>query len=155
MLSLEAVDAALVSHGLYDKARNASGKGVVHQYEPRAAGSNAIVIDHATGLTWQRGGSAGITRDNAERYIERLNAERFAGLTVWRLPTLEEAMSLIEPEARDGFHIDPVFMRGVNVIWTADRVTDGRGLVIYFSDGILSPERVEFNAWVRAVLTSP
>lgn len=151
ILSGDAIDAMLVSHGFYDKARNAGGRGVAHQYEQQAIGGRAIVLDHATGLMWQRGGSDTMTLDRTGRYIERLNTERFAGFGDWRLPTLEEAMSLVAPEAHDRFHIDPVFTSGVNFIWTADRAADGRGLVIYFSDGMLSPERAEFNAWVRAV----
>ena len=103
------------------------------------------------GLTWNWARSASMTLGEAERYIRGLNAESFAGFSDWRLPTLEEAMSLMEPAARDQLHVDPVFARGVNFIWTADRVADGRGLVIYFYDGILRPERIEFNAGVRAI----
>jgi uncharacterized protein DUF1566 len=151
ILSPGAIDTMLVNHGFYDKTRNSGGRGVVHQYEPRAIGDATIVLDRATGLTWQRGGSEAMRLDDAGRYVERINAERFAGFGDWRLPTLEEAMSLMEPEARGQVHIDPVFTRGVNFIWTADRAADGRGLVVYFYDGMVSSERSEFNARVRAV----
>ncbi|MFH0341304.1 MAG: TIR domain-containing protein [Chromatiales bacterium] len=145
------VNSMLVNHGFYDKIRNASGKGIVHKYEPQAIGDAVVVLDHATGLMWQKGGSDPMTLADAENYISRLNAERFAGFSEWRLPTLEEAMSLMEPQAYDELHIAQVFQRGVNFIWTVDRTTDGRAWVLYFYDGILSPEDVKFNAWVRAV----
>jgi hypothetical protein len=151
-LSGGAIDAMLVTHGFYDKSRNAAGKGVPHQYAAQAVGDATIVLDHATGLTWQRGGSnLPMIHDRTKSYIAQLNTERFAGFGDWRLPTLEEAMSLMEPAAHDRVHIDPVFARGVNFIWTADRTEDDRGLVIYFYDGWLRSESFQFNAWVRAV----
>jgi len=151
ILSNDTVNAMLVTHGFYDKIRNASGKGITHQYEPQAIGDEVVVLDHATGLMWQKEGSGALTLADADKDIRRLNAERFAGFSDWRLPTLEEAMSLMEPQAHDGSHIARVFTRGSNFIWTADRASDGRGWVLYFYDGILSPEKGEFNAWVRGV----
>jgi hypothetical protein len=87
----------------------------------------------------------------AETYVGGLNAERFAGFGNWRLPTLEEAMSLMEPQAFDGVHFTPVFRRSQSFIWTGDRVTNGRSWVLYFHDGTLGAENPNFNAWVRAV----
>jgi hypothetical protein len=111
-----------------------------------------MVTERTTGLMWQQRGSSTMTFDRTEEYIEELNRARFGGFDDWRLPTLEEAMSLLDPDASDGSHLSRLFTRGnVNFIWTADRARDGRGWVVYFSDGMLSPERLEFNAWARAV----
>lgn len=55
-------------------------------------------------------------------------------------------MALMEFPANDGMHIDPVFLRGINFIWTADRAPDGSGFVVYFYDGVLSTERADFSA---------
>jgi hypothetical protein len=150
-LSSEMINAMLVKYGFYDKARNAGGKGIAHQYDPQAVGDAVVVIDRATGLMWQKTGSSPMTRANAEKYIGGLNAERFAGFNNWRLPTAEEVASLTEPHAQDGFHIGAVFQRGINFIWTADRAPDGRAWVLYFQDGLLAAESTAFNAWVRAV----
>lgn len=150
-LSSNQVDVMLVKQGLYDKTRNASGKGVVHQYEPQIAGDEVVIVDHATGLMWLKGGFDAMDLTDAASNINRLNAEIFAGFNDWRLPTLEEAMTLMEPQAHDNFHIDPVFQKGVNFIWTADRTPNGRGWVVYFHDGILAAENIEFNAWTRPV----
>ena len=155
MLSGDAIDAMLVAQGYYDQRRNPAGRGVAHQYESKVVEAAPVVLDHATGLTWNRQISVSTTLAAADRYIQGLNKERLAGFGDWRLPTLEEAMSLMEPTPHDGFHLDPVFPRGPSFIWTADRLADGRGLVIYFADGILSPESPEFNAWVRAVRSTP
>lgn len=150
-LSSDKVNTMLVKHDFYDKIRNASGKGVTHKYKPQAIADAVVVIDHATRLMWQKKGSEPMTLNKAENYISHLNTKTFAGFSDWRLPTLEEAMSLMEPQAYDKFHIAPVFHRGVNFIWTADRTPDGRGWMLYFFDGYLNAEQPGFNAWVRAV----
>jgi len=88
----------------------------------------------------------------AKQYINRLNAEKFSGFNDWRLPTLEEAMSLMEPEVSDRVHINEVFERGgVNFIWTSDRTNDGRIFILYFYDGEIGLEPGGFNAWVLVV----
>ncbi|MGR9085711.1 MAG: TIR domain-containing protein [Gammaproteobacteria bacterium] len=150
-LSGSQVDVMLVKRGFYDKLRNGGGKGLAHQYEHRVAGDAVVVVDHATGLMWLKGGLDAMVLDAAGCAIDRLNAENFAGFSDWRIPTLEEAMSLMEPEAHAAFHIDPVFQRGLNFIWTSDMAPDGRGWVVYFHDGILAAESIEFNAWIKPV----
>jgi hypothetical protein len=155
ILSGDAIDAMLLTRGFYDKRRNPGGKGVAHQYDAQVIDGTPVVLDRATGLAWHRRGSDTMTLAAAEGYVQQLNKERVAGFADWRLPTLEEAMSLMEPTPQDLFHLDPVFPRGVNFIWTADRLADGRGLVIYFADGVSSAEPAEFNAWVRPVRSTP
>ena len=151
-LSSKEVFSIIVKHDFYDKRLNPSGKGIEHKYKTKVIGDAVVVMDHTTNLMWQKGGSERqINFDKAEDYIKRLNTERFAGFSDWRLPTMEEAMSLMEPKAYDEFHISPVFQSGVNFIWTAGRKPDGRYLMIYFYDGILATESPQFNAWVRAV----
>ena len=150
-VSNEKVDAMLVKHGLYDKIRNPSGEGMMHEYEAQAIGDAVVVLDHATGLMWQKGGSERMSLDDAGKYVNRLNDERFAGFSDWRLPTLEEAMSLMEPHADDALHIAPVFQSTVSTMWTADRSPVGRGWMLYLYDGILTAERPDFNSRVRAV----
>ncbi len=151
ILSSNQVDVMLVKQGFYEKRRNASGKDVAHQYEPQVSGGEVVVVDHATGLMWLKGGFDAMNLTDAASNINRLNAEIFAGFNDWRLPTLEEAMSLMEPQTHDNFHIDPVFQKGVNFIWTTDSTPNGRGWVVYFHDGILAAENIEFNAWTRPV----
>ncbi|MGH9346057.1 MAG: DUF1566 domain-containing protein [Vicinamibacterales bacterium] len=146
------LDAMLVTRGFFDKARNPAGAGLAHEYEPRATGDAVVVLDHATRLMWQQGSPRPMRFAEAGEYVARLNAGRFAGFADWRLPTAEEAMSLMEPRAvENGPHLAAVFRRGVNFIWTGDRTEDGRGWVLYFYDGIAGAEPPDFNAWVRAV----
>ena len=151
-LSIDVVKVLLAKHGFYDKRWNPNGKGIENRYESQIRDNAVILHDAATGLTWQKGGSSDpMTFEDAEEYVHRINTEKFAGFNDWRLPTVEEAMSLMESQAYDRFHIDPEFERGINFIWTSDRATDGRIWMLYFYDGILSLERDRFNAWVRVV----
>ena len=153
-LSNTQIDAMLTKFDFYDATRNAGGKGILHRYAPQAIGEATVVLDRASGLMWQKGGSDdGMPFADADAYIKDLNAKAYAGFADWRLPTLEEAMTLMEPTAAtDQPHIAAAFKRGVNFIWTADHAADGSsGYVLYFFDGMLSRESVNFNAWVRAV----
>lgn len=150
-LSLDMLKVLLVRHGFYDKRWNPAGKGIAHRYEPHIQGNKVLLIDRATGLMWQKGGGSRMTFDKAEQYIREMNTSRFAGFSDWRLPTAEEAMSLMEQEAHDDFHIDPAFERGINFIWTSDRADEGYAWVVYFYDGRIVPEPEAFNARVRAV----
>jgi hypothetical protein len=69
------------------------------------------VTDRATGLMWQQSSAPHYMRWNdAKLYIEKMNKERFAGYSDWRLPTVEEFASLMEREnLNHGLYIDPVF----------------------------------------------
>jgi len=72
-------------------------------YESIERSGAKLVIDHATGLMWQQGGSDGfMTFAAAQEYVQKLNREKFAGYSDWRLPTLAEAMSLMEGDVADG-----------------------------------------------------
>jgi len=82
-----------------------------------------LVYDGSTKLYWQRSSSEELlTYDEALAYVDNLNRVKFAGYTDWRLPTLEEAMSLMEREQKNGkLYINPVFDRRPTVIWTASK----------------------------------
>ncbi|NUO81720.1 DUF1566 domain-containing protein [candidate division KSB1 bacterium] len=152
-LSLEEVKAMLAKEGFYDDRWNKDGKGIIHQYETKKLGDGAVVLDHATGLMWQQSGSPNaVTYAAAESYVREKNNERFAGFNDWRLPTLEEAMSLMEREKKNGaLYIDPVFDRTQQWIWTADRYSESSCWVAYFFNGGCN-DRLVFNYfYVRLV----
>ena len=85
-----------------------------------------VVIDWASGLMWQQGGSIKeMSFAEAKTWIEHFNQTVHAGFRDWRLPTLEEAMSLMEPKLKKGgLHIDSVFERDQLWIWTCDAIGD-------------------------------
>ena len=81
------------------------------------------MIDNFTGLMWHQSGSTGlgITWQKAEEWVKKLNGGGYAGFRNWRLPTLEEAASLLKP-GKEGsvLYIDPIFDSTQKYIWTGD-----------------------------------
>ena len=152
VLSSENVKVMLRKHGFYDKNWNPGGGKLIHHYETQIKNGSIVLFDDETKLMWQKGGSRRpMEFAKTEEYINRLNSEKYAGYTDWRLPTLEEAMSLMEANAVDRVHIDKAFEHGINFIWTSDKTSDGRIWMLYFYDGMVGLERADFNLWVRVV----
>lgn len=150
-LAPERLAAALTKNGLFDALLNPAGAGVANRFEVEVRDEARIVRDAATGLVWQVDSSRGLDYAAAAARLDALNAQNFAGYSDWRLPTAEEAASLMEPVAPNGRHIDDVFGSSVHFIWTADRSPDGKVYVAYWVDGRLSAERPDYHAWLRAV----
>jgi hypothetical protein len=67
--------------------------------EPRFEARGETVIDKLTGLTWTRSADLGhgpTSWTDAFAVAKRLNAESFASVTDWRLPTIRELESLAD-----------------------------------------------------------
>jgi len=98
-----------------------------------------VVVDNATGLMWMREGSDNYLEwDEVQKWVTRLNQLGYAGYQDWRLPTLEEAASLLEPNKRDGLYIDPVFNRRQLDCWTGDRMGNLTAWAVGFDNGSIS-----------------
>ncbi|MGH7455514.1 MAG: DUF1566 domain-containing protein, partial [bacterium] len=139
--------------GYYDKYKSPNGKGVEHKYEPVGRHGEKLVVDHATGLTWQQSGSnKPMIYADAEKYIRDLNDQKFAGYNDWRLPTLEEAMTLMEPlKMNSDLYIDPVFDPTQQYIWTASKMSAGMAWDVGFSSGYCLSINVGGQVYVRVV----
>ena len=152
ILSENDIKVMLIQHGFYDKRRNQNGKGIDNQYEVQIKNSTIVVYDATTGLTWQKGGApTAMTLEKAQQYVKDMNVKKFAGFDDWRLPTVEEALSLMEKQPQNKFHISPEFEYKINFIWTADRTKNGRIWMAYFYDGMVDLEHEKFNARVKLV----
>ena len=113
-----------------------------------------VVVDNATGLMWMREGSDNYLKwDEAQKWVTRLNQLGYAGYQDWRLPTLEEAASLLEPNKRDGLYIDPVFSRRQDGCWTGDRMGNLTAWHVGFDDGSISfiPSLIGVSSFGRPV----
>ena len=113
---------------------------VEHDYVKKLIEGDHVVVDHATGLMWYRGDQA-VTRgkkewDEAKECVWGMNAKGgYAGYQDWRLPTVEEAASLLSIE-------DPCFaIKGLGLflssIWTADRY-DSKSVWVVSCGGVIS-----------------
>ncbi|MDZ7309909.1 MAG: DUF1566 domain-containing protein [candidate division KSB1 bacterium] len=130
---------------------NPQGKGLPNEFELQQGGK--VVYDRATGLMWQQSGSPEyMTYERAKAYVAQLNKDRFAGYNDWRLPTLEEAMSLMEPKENSaGLYIDSKFDNKQMWIWTADTYSAGRAWYVDFHSGGCNPYVIGYVSYVRAV----
>lgn len=130
---------------------NPSGKGVANQFRLQKNGK--VVYDAATGLTWQQSGSAeAMDYIDGMRYIDKLNRESFAGYNDWRLPTLEEALSLMEPvKSGKGVYINEAFDKMQAWIWTSDMFQTSFIWVTRFAGGNCDRNDRAGNFYVRAV----
>ena len=131
---------------------NVRGKGVENDFA--LLPGDSVVHDSTTGLSWQQSGSSEwLTFKQAQTYIDSLNVARYGGYTNWRLPTLEEAMSLMEPTQKNGdLFIDPVFDNQQRWIWTADKESASRAWFVDFFYGVCDVYDIDVIFYdVRAV----
>jgi hypothetical protein len=98
----EEVDDLIKQYNFTDHERNSGGEFANYLVDN---GDGLTVTDKVTGLMWQRSGLDIMSNRMARKAIEKLNQEGFAGYSDWRMPTLPEAMSLMEQEinAKDQF----------------------------------------------------
>jgi hypothetical protein len=101
---------------------------------------NGTITDRSTGLMWQqKGSSREIYLIETEKYIEKLNRDRFAGYSDWRIPTTDEIVSLMKQTKKSlrDLHIDPLFDKKQYSCWSSDV-------------GICNLSTGHYNAWVAS-----
>ena len=92
-----------------------------HRYDPKSINEDKVVMDYTTGLMWHHSGSETIMNwDKAKDWIMNLNSSGYAGYQDWRLPTVEEAVSLLESSKSNELFIDSVFSDMQEYFWTGD-----------------------------------
>ena len=131
---------------------NENGRPLDYVQNDYQDNGDGTVTDRATGLIWQQSGSKkSLKYENAKKYVEGLNRDRFAGYTDWRLPTVDELASLLEPEKKGRLYIDPIFDDDQFWCWTADQRAPGGAWGVYFSSGFVGALDLDFDFFVRAV----
>jgi len=138
----------------FDRQFNPEGKGIENKFQEE----DSVIYDAKIDLTWQ-GGSKFNKQEkwkDALAYVDSLNARKYAGYNDWRLPTLEEAMSLMKPKTLvskisriDSLYADPLF-KGTPVIWTSNKLSASRPWYVRFNRGRCD-NVVDRNLYVRAV----
>jgi hypothetical protein len=152
-LTGEDVNAMVEKHHFFNRSIH-KNNGVQH---PFSDNGNGTVTDPAAGLMWQNSGHrAAVTYISAQALINRLNKEKFAGHSDWRLPTLEELASLMQSPRTDGLYLAPIWDHRP-LCWSADAYPDAPISSWYavFSDGTLSWASHPFTFFVRAVRSAP
>ncbi|MGH1364682.1 MAG: DUF1566 domain-containing protein [Calditrichia bacterium] len=151
----DSTEVLLREDGVFDSRKNPEADGYANEFELQLGGK--VVYDWQSGLLWQRSGSAYYMAYSQTRsYVDSLNRVGYAGFSDWRMPTLSEAMTLVEPARRSNqLHIDPLFSSKQYAVWTSDKKSNLWAWVVYFSDGYSHYDQVEYGgSFVRAVRTA-
>ncbi len=155
-LSHEDATDMIRSYDYFDVFKNVRGSGIENDFA--LVRGDSVVHDSTTGLFWQQSGSPNrLTFAQALSYVDSLNVAEYGDSTGWRLPTLEEAMSLMEPKRANGLFIHPVFDSKQEWIWTSDKGSVSAAWSVIFDggdcndDGIINFGIINFGIYVRAV----
>jgi len=153
-LSRDGLKAMLKEHGFFDASLNKNSRGFDNQFKSQVISGDKVIMDQASGLMWQQAGSSNYMKyDQAKSWIKELNRKGYAGFHDWRLPTLEEVMTLIEPTKNEaGRYIDPIFDPKQYRIWTVDKVTgESWRWVVTFFNGYCNYNDLYYDIFVRCV----
>ena len=111
-----------------------------------------LVYDRTTDLTWQKQGSRyPITWQQSLLYIEALSKKQFGGLKKWRLPTLDELLSLlpITPDAQLFVSTEKKW------IWSCDLHGKNESWFINFDMGYAASQDRDCPNFVFGVCSGP
>jgi len=121
------------AYGFFEAEHNPEG---FFAKQLAAGADEQTVFDLRTGLMWQRGGLDIASHRVISRRIEELNAAGLAGCHDWRLPTMEEALSLLEPAVNGkGLHLHPSFSKEQPFIFVAAQRKPGGYWFVDFKQG--------------------
>jgi hypothetical protein len=115
------INALLIKHNFYDSDKNAKGI-FTNDFEPKVINNDKVITDYFTGLMWHQSGSIDqLDWIKGIDWINELNTQEYAGYVDWRMPTVEEAASLLrQREINMPQFIDPGFSSLQENIWTCD-----------------------------------
>ncbi len=123
-----------------------------NEYEEKILSKHRVVIDYACGLMWQQSGSRNkITLKEAKDYVRQLNRNSYAGFSDWRMPTIEELASLLEPSTGGTRLIDEAFDPQQQWCWSSDKKPTRDAWPISFRSGIVSYTGWNSKYHVRSV----
>jgi serine/threonine protein kinase len=151
-LGVEEAKSMMKTYGFFDNYYNNSGNFENH-YKLETVKEEAIVYDYATALIWHQSGSPSyMSLPRANRWLAELNRQGYAGYSDWRLPTLEEAASLLEnTENRFGLFIDAAFSPDQRYVWTGDTFEKNKGWAVDFFGGDTNKVNFADVVYVRPV----
>jgi len=105
--------------------------GTFHpQYELKTVKGDKIVFEQITSLIWQHATSGPILWEDGRDYINQLNMKQYAGYSDWRLPTIEELLTLLEADKKSTvqdtskLYLDSIFDNNWTSAWSVDANSD-------------------------------
>lgn len=123
----------LVQYNFFETSMNTHGSFINDPVDNK----DGTVTDRATELMWQKSGSLErLDNRAAKEYIKQLNSRMFADYSDWRMPTIEELMSLLNRHKKNGVYITPELANHQTTCWSADQTEYRSGAwIVNFSQG--------------------
>jgi serine/threonine-protein kinase len=114
---------------------------------------DSVIVDGITDLAWQQSGSeTPLQWDQAEEYIIRLNRQRFGGYENWRLPTINELLSLlIPPPPGEDFCFQSQMSSVQKWIWSGDTRSKRAAWFVDVEMGFVASGDILDGYYVKAV----
>jgi eukaryotic-like serine/threonine-protein kinase len=117
--------------------------------------SDDTVEDRSTGLVWQKTG-CGYPRtwQEAHLYVRRLNESAHGGVRNWRMPTIDELITLLTPTHQGAdLCVEPIFGKTQRWIWSSDRRSFVSAYYVDMALGFVGWQDFSAPYYVRAVST--
>ncbi len=117
--------------------------------------SSKIIIDESTHLAWQQSGSSlPVNFNDAHTFIEQLNMLKPGGYSHWRLPTVNEILSVLTPPPPgEDFCFDSPFSAVQKWIWTGDTRSRRAAWVVDMEMGFVTSSDIVDTYFVKGVCT--
>ncbi len=111
------------------------------------------ILDQSTGLTWQQVGSPyPLTWKQAKDYIRNLNCVQPVGFRSWRLPTVDELLSIVtQPSPGLDLCMKPVFDPSQKWLWSADKRSFSAAWYLSMDLGFVSWQDITGYFYVKGV----
>lgn len=133
VISDESLEALVIKYNFFDGILNPDGRFCNRLV---SSGNDLTVLEQKTSLMWQRGGIDITSNRTMRRKIEEINKEGYAGFHDWRMPTMEEALSLMEGEPNSkGVHLQLCFSKDQPFIFVAARRLPGGYWFVDYKQG--------------------
>ncbi len=161
-LQPEAVESMIRHYDFFDARLNRLGLGIATNYKVIEYQGARIVSDQGTELAWLDRpdlGVQGLYRRLPEA-LEFVNG-LWGGVAYWRIPTHEEAMSLLKPtKNQNGLHIDAVFKNRLPhmVTWDDCKLPEDHERILdvgHWTVNLAAGESFLETKWDRLYLVRP
>ncbi|MCP4215958.1 MAG: protein kinase [bacterium] len=113
-----------------------------------------VIVDYRAGLMWHPGSPKKMKFKSIQKWLRNTNRAKYGGYSDWRLPTLEEAVSLLRPNKNSsGMHMPSAFKKKRGVIWTGDRLGSSKKWAVRFVKAIVYVYPTNKRLYIRPVRT--
>jgi hypothetical protein len=139
-----------VAAGAEKPAKAAAPKKEERPPEPLVDNGNGTVTDPNTGLMWKKSDAwidakKFYTWAKHKEYVDKVNKDKFAGFSDWRIPSKAEAVSIFNKDKqcldKNGivYFVDPIFEAGgASSAWISE-CTDAQIVRFDFKTGVETP----------------